>query len=82
MPGQSLKDKQRVNLFASSGVAIPDLVIEPGENLAMVERESADEKFVRLVRGGLSRNAASQQTWARAYAGDLVARGKRLLGEE
>lgn len=40
-----------------------------------------DAKFATLVGGGLSRNAASQEAYGRRYAGDLVDRGKRALGE-
>lgn len=84
MPGQTIKDKQKVDLFSGNGstLALPDLVIQPSENLAQVERETNDAKFVRLVGEGKSRNEAAQQAWGRRYAGDLVERGKVLLGEK
>lgn len=84
MPGQTIKDKQKIDLFSGNGsvLALPDLVIQPSENLAQVERESNDAKFVRLVGEGKSRNEAAQQAWGRRYAGDLVERGKALLGEK
>lgn len=40
-----------------------------------------DETFRKLVQQGFSRNAASKEAWGRTYAGDLVERGKRALGE-
>lgn len=40
-----------------------------------------DETFKKLVTQGFSRNAASKTAYNRPYAGDLVERGKRVLGE-
>jgi hypothetical protein len=40
-----------------------------------------DQLFKRRVEEGLSRNAASLEAYGRRYAGDLVERGKRILGE-
>lgn len=40
-----------------------------------------DRLFKRRVQEGLSRNAASLEAYGRRYAGDLVERGKRVLGE-
>jgi hypothetical protein len=40
-----------------------------------------DQLFKRRVEEGLSRNAASLEVYGRRYAGDLVERGKRILGE-
>jgi hypothetical protein len=40
-----------------------------------------DQLFKRRVAEGLSRNAASLEAYGRRYAGDLVERGKRILGE-
>jgi len=57
-------------------VAMPDLVIPPSP------AAGEDAVFVRLVREeGKSRNTASQIAYGRGYAGDLVSRGKRALGE-
>lgn len=43
--------------------------------------DEADQQFAELVKGGMSRNKASQQAYGRGYGGDLVARGKKALGE-
>jgi len=43
--------------------------------------ESSDDKFIRLFREGASRNQASMEAYGRKYGGDLVERGKKLLGE-
>jgi hypothetical protein len=40
-----------------------------------------DQLFKQRVEAGLSRNAASLEAYGRRYAGDLVERGKRILGE-
>jgi hypothetical protein len=40
-----------------------------------------DHLFKQRVGEGLSRNAASLEAYGRRYAGDLVERGKRVLGE-
>lgn len=40
-----------------------------------------DQLFKQRVEAGLSRNAASMEAYGRRYAGDLVERGKRVLGE-
>jgi len=47
---------------------------------ALSESEK-DQLFKRRVQEGLSRNAASMEVYGRRYAGDLVERGKRALGE-
>lgn len=40
-----------------------------------------DRLFKQRVEAGHSRNAASLEAYGRRYAGDLVERGKRILGE-
>lgn len=40
-----------------------------------------DQLFKQRVEAGHSRNAASLEAYGRRYAGDLVERGKRVLGE-
>jgi hypothetical protein len=47
---------------------------------ALSEAEK-DQLFKQRVEAGLSRNAASLEAYGRRYAGDLVERGKRVLGE-
>lgn len=75
-PGKSIKDKVKVRLFGGTGqpLLLPDLVIQP-------TKKDADTYFVELVQSGLSRNKASMEAYGRAYAGDLVDRGKKALGE-
>ena len=74
MPGQSKRDRKRVSLYQP--LLLPDVVIQPPRQVI----ESNDDKFVRLVRGGMSRNQASKIIWDRAYAGDIAEHGKQLLG--
>lgn len=83
MPGQPKAHWRQIALFTGTGqpVLLPDLVIGPGEDVATITREDDDAKFVRLVSEGKSRNAASLEAYGRRYAGDLVERGRRLLGK-
>lgn len=62
-----------------AGPLNPVPLIHPHEpELSEAEK---DERFKQLVEGGMSRNMACQQSYGRGYAGDLVTRGKRVLGE-
>ena len=74
-PGETIKDKRQVSLFSGTGsqLLLPDLIIPPQKN--------SDTLFVELVTSGKSRNEASLEAYGRRYAGDLVERGKRALGE-
>lgn len=74
-PGETIKDKRQVSLFSGTGsqLLLPDLVIQPQKN--------SDDLFIQLVTSGKSRNEASLEAYGRRYAGDLVERGKRALGE-
>lgn len=78
-PGQSKKDMKRVRLFSGSGqpLLIPDYVRQPEPT----QPRDSDALFVERVKAGASRNEASLEAYGRRYAGDLVDRGKRLLGE-
>lgn len=60
--------------MVGADVVIPDLVVPPSA-------DKQDAEFARLVNGGMSRNAAAWQVYGRGYAGDLVGRGRRALGE-
>ncbi len=40
-----------------------------------------DSEFKKLVEAGESKNQASLKAYGRIYAGNIVARGKRVLGE-
>ena len=40
-----------------------------------------DAEFVRLVRSNVSRNEAARKAYGRDYAGNIVSRGRRALGE-
>jgi hypothetical protein len=46
-----------------------------------LSEEQKDQLFKQRVEAGWSRNAASLEAYGRRYAGDLVQRGKRILGE-
>lgn len=50
------------------------VIVEPTET-------DKDATFKRLVNEGHSRRQASLEAYGRVYAGDLIARGKRVLGE-
>jgi DNA segregation ATPase FtsK/SpoIIIE-like protein len=43
--------------------------------------ERADQEFVQLVSQGMSRREAALQAYEREYAGSIVTRGKKALGE-
>jgi hypothetical protein len=79
MAGQSKKDRRQVRLFNGVGqpLLIPDYVNQP----VTIQPRDSDALFVDLVKIGRSRNEASLEAWGRTYAGNLVERGKRLLGE-
>jgi DNA segregation ATPase FtsK/SpoIIIE-like protein len=47
----------------------------------IVIEEDKDSKFKRLVTEGLSRNQACLDAYGQRYAGSLIERGKRALGE-
>jgi hypothetical protein len=73
-PGKTIKDKVQVRLFGGNGqmLMLPELV---------PNKQNEDSQFVELVQSGLSRNKAALEAYGRVYAGDLVERGKRALGE-
>jgi hypothetical protein len=58
----------------------PSAHISPQAEPILSEVEK-DQLFKRRVQEGLSRNAASLEAYGRRYAGALVERGKRILGE-
>lgn len=85
LPGQAMTivqtpyiDRREVRQLLPGGGAarvmpqVPE--IEPSE-------ADKDDTFKRLVREGFSRRQASLEAYKRPYAGDIVARGKRVLGE-
>lgn len=57
-------------------------ILKLGNTSVSVPGEAADAKFARLVREGVSRNDAAKIAYGRNYAGNIVARGKRALGED
>lgn len=79
MPGQTKKDRRQVRLFSGMGqlLLIPDYVNQP----VVTQARDSDAYWVELVQSGKSRNEASLEAWGRKYAGDLVSRGRQLLGE-
>lgn len=48
---------------------------------AMSPADEADARFKELVEGGMSRRKAALRAYDRSYAGDIVERGQRALGE-
>lgn len=63
------------------GDSVPQPPPEPTRSGESDEKVEQDARFVELVRGGMSKSMASLEAYDRPYAGDLVARGKRALGE-
>jgi S-DNA-T family DNA segregation ATPase FtsK/SpoIIIE len=75
-------DKREVRALlrpAGSPPPPPASVAEPTP--AELAEQEKDRLFKQRVEAGLSRNAASLEAYGRRYAGDLVERGKRILGE-
>jgi hypothetical protein len=64
---------ERMNIFE-----LPKF--EP-EFVTVSNADMQDAKFVELVKNGQSRNNAANEAYGRGYAGNLVERGKRALGE-
>lgn len=63
------------------GDGLPDFGLPEPAKRESTRPDDNDALFVELVRSGVSRNQASMQAWGRGYAGNMVERGKRLLGE-
>jgi DNA segregation ATPase FtsK/SpoIIIE-like protein len=59
--------------------SLPAVSSEPAR--PELSEEQKDQLFKQRVEAGWSRNAASLEAYGRRYAGDLVQRGKRVLGE-
>jgi hypothetical protein len=75
-------DKRELRTLLRPAYTPPPSPLNPGEFTAQVLSETEkDQLFKRRVEEGRSRNAASLEAYGRRYAGDLVERGKRVLGE-
>ncbi|MCL4296968.1 MAG: hypothetical protein KJ077_14620 [Anaerolineae bacterium] len=76
-------DKRELRALLHSAGAPPSRpLLSGGEHaLSTLSEAEKDQLFKRRVQDGLSRNAASLEVYGRRYAGDLVERGKRALGE-
>jgi hypothetical protein len=86
LPGQAgLIELQAPDPSNALQEIIPEPLSEPPLNpvptRTETEEEAQDRLFRELVEAGNSRNAAAQQAYGRSYAGNLVERGKRALGE-
>lgn len=75
-------DKREVRALLRPAIS-PPLAPVPLPEPSSVEpsEQEKDRLFKERVGAGLSRNAASLEAYGRRYAGDLVERGKRVLGE-
>jgi hypothetical protein len=76
-------DKRELRALLHSTSAPPSRPLLPiaEQALPTLSEAEKDQLFKRRVQEGLSRNAASLEAYGRRYAGDLVERGKRALGE-
>jgi hypothetical protein len=73
-------DKRELRALWRPASTPPPPPAVPASEQILSEAEK-DQLFKRRVEEGLSRNAASLEAYGRRYAGDLVERGKRILGE-
>jgi hypothetical protein len=75
-------DKRELRALLRPASSPPPPPIPLSELAARLLSEAEkDQLFKQRVEAGLSRNAASLEVYGRRYAGDLVERGKRVLGE-
>jgi hypothetical protein len=75
-------DKRELRALLRPASTPPPPPISLSELTARLLSEAEkDQLFKQRVEAGLSRNAASLEVYGRRYAGDLVERGKRVLGE-
>lgn len=75
------KRELRVLLHSASTPPTRPTVSTSEQAIQALSESEKDQLFKRRVQEGLSRNAASMEVYGRRYAGDLVERGKRALGE-
>ncbi len=75
-------DKREVRDLLRPALAPPPSPVPlPEASSAGLTEQDKDRLFKARVEAGWSRNAASLEAYGRRYAGDLVERGKRVLGE-
>ncbi len=75
-------DKRELRALLRPAPFPPPSPLDSADLTARVLSEAEkDRLFKQRVEAGHSRNAASLEAYGRRYAGDLVERGKRVLGE-
>lgn len=75
-------DKREVRAILRPAISPPPAPVSlPEPSLTELSEQEKDRLFKERIEAGLSRNAASLEIYGRRYAGDLVERGKRVLGE-
>lgn len=75
-------DKREVRALLRPALVPPPAPVPlPEPASAELSEQDKDRLFKERVEAGFSRNAASLEVYGRRYAGDLVERGKRVLGE-
>lgn len=75
-------DKRELRALLRPALFPPSSPLGSADLTARVLSEAEkDRLFKQRVEAGHSRNAASLEAYGRRYAGDLVERGKRVLGE-
>lgn len=80
-PALSLMNVLKVLESGQNAGSVPALSIPAPPEPEPSPEALADQLFVDLVRAGKSRNEAALKAWGRSYGGNLVERGRRLLGE-
>lgn len=74
-------DKREVRALLRPANVLPSPPASTAADQPEPTEEEKDLLFKQRVEAGWSRNAASLEAYGRRYAGDLVQRGKRILGE-
>ncbi|MFN8458175.1 MAG: FtsK/SpoIIIE domain-containing protein, partial [Anaerolineae bacterium] len=75
-------DKREVRALLRPALVPPPAPVPLPEPASVeLSEQDKDRLFKERVEAGFSRNAASLEVYGRRYAGDLVERGKRVLGE-
>ena len=74
-------DKREVRALLRPASVLPSPPAPAAVSQPEPTEEEKDRLFKQRVEAGWSRNAASLEAYGRRYAGDLVQRGKRILGE-
>jgi hypothetical protein len=78
---RAIEAEIKLNSANSQAYSSKDLIIKDRILATTVKKRDQDDLFAELVNSGASRNQAAFQAFGRSYAGDLVQRGRRALGE-